>query len=66
MQKESDNPPQPYGEVDARIFNIATQIAEQANECCNRSDGYEHSLARLAYHLIHNLVQEKINATSNS
>jgi hypothetical protein len=35
-----------------RAAEIANQIAEKANECCYRSDGYEKDIAALAKTLI--------------
>lgn len=32
---------------DIRVF--AAQVADKANECCNRSDGYEEEIARIAH-----------------
>ncbi|MHB1098112.1 MAG: hypothetical protein ACYCZR_01030 [Burkholderiales bacterium] len=52
----SDTPPSTIDHADERRRSVAMiiskAIAEKANECCHRSDGYEQEIVKYAYPLI--------------
>ena len=46
------------------IDKVASEIAEEANKCCNRSDGYEEDLKEFSKTKINKLLEEYLESLS--